>query len=74
MLMAVRPARILEMNNGKQETAMNYFVTGATGFIGKRLVACLLARPAHRLFPDSRTEACRPPGIVSNTGAVTPAA
>ena len=24
---------------------MNYFVTGATGFIGKRLVARLLARP-----------------------------
>jgi uncharacterized protein YbjT (DUF2867 family) len=24
---------------------MNYFVTGATGFIGKRLVAKLLARP-----------------------------
>ena len=28
-----------------QGEAMNYFVTGATGFIGKRLVARLLARP-----------------------------
>ena len=28
----------------KQETRMQYFVTGATGFIGKRLVKKLLAR------------------------------
>jgi NAD(P)-dependent dehydrogenase (short-subunit alcohol dehydrogenase family) len=29
---------------------MNYFVTGATGFIGKRLVAKLLARPASVVY------------------------
>ena len=28
-----------------QETIMNYFVTGATGFIGKRLVRKRLDRP-----------------------------
>ena len=29
---------------------MNYFVTGATGFIGKRLVAKLLARPEATVY------------------------
>jgi NAD(P)-dependent dehydrogenase (short-subunit alcohol dehydrogenase family) len=34
---------------------MNYFVTGATGFIGKRLVACLLARPGATVYFLTRT-------------------
>ncbi len=29
---------------------MNYFVTGATGFIGKRLVAKLLLRPESTVY------------------------
>jgi thioester reductase-like protein len=41
------------MNFGR--AAMNYFVTGATGFIGKRLVAKLLAGPSDRLFLDARS-------------------
>jgi NAD(P)-dependent dehydrogenase (short-subunit alcohol dehydrogenase family) len=34
---------------------MNYFVTGATGFIGKRLVARLLARPGATVYFLTRT-------------------
>jgi thioester reductase-like protein len=34
---------------------MNYFVTGATGFIGKRLVAKLLARPDATVYFLTRT-------------------
>lgn len=34
---------------------MNYFVTGATGFIGKRLVAKLLARPGSVVYFLVRT-------------------
>jgi len=34
------------ISNNDEEAAMIYFVTGATGFIGKRLVAKLLEKPA----------------------------
>src|SRR5690606_34488807 len=33
-----------------EEVVMNYFVTGATGFIGRFLVARLLDRPEARVF------------------------
>ncbi len=50
-----RPQRPIEHNKG---TSMEYFVTGATGFIGKRLVKKLLARrgsTVHFLVrPESR--------------------
>jgi uncharacterized protein YbjT (DUF2867 family) len=60
---------IQEMTMNFEETAMNYFVTGATGFIGKRLVAKLLDPPRrHRLFSDSRRRTAATPGIVRVLG------
>jgi NAD(P)-dependent dehydrogenase (short-subunit alcohol dehydrogenase family) len=43
-------------NLNKQETRMQYFVTGATGFIGKRLVKKLLARRGSTVYFLMREE------------------
>jgi len=54
--LGVRPHRIgiaFGKNGGlhnKEETRMQYFVTGATGFIGKRLVKTLLARRGSTVY------------------------
>jgi NAD(P)-dependent dehydrogenase (short-subunit alcohol dehydrogenase family) len=42
--------------SNKQETRMQYFVTGATGFIGKRLVKKLLARRGSTVYFLMREE------------------
>ncbi|GAB1382254.1 SDR family oxidoreductase [Burkholderiales bacterium] len=52
--MSGRRAALLEFehphNPNAQETGMQYFITGATGFIGKRLVGKLLERDDARIF------------------------
>ena len=66
MPLSVQPRRI---SNNDEETAMIYFVTGATGFIGKRLVAKLLEKPAATvLLPHPRQKSGAPGGALRLLG------
>jgi NAD(P)-dependent dehydrogenase (short-subunit alcohol dehydrogenase family) len=67
--MTVGQARHSGDDHEFQETAMNYFVTGATGFIGKRLVKKLLGRPEATVYFLTRAvELPRLAGIVRVLG------
>jgi NAD(P)-dependent dehydrogenase (short-subunit alcohol dehydrogenase family) len=56
-------------NFDKQETRMQYFVTGATGFIGKRLVKKLLARRGSTVYFLMREEsAAKLPDLLAYWG------
>jgi len=56
-------------NFDKQETRMQYFVTGATGFIGKRLVNKLLARRGSTVYFLMREEsAAKLPDLLAYWG------